>query len=180
MPSTLDKTRKHISKKRNGVINALHVKSRDSMRLHKAGIRDQRLEKLASARSKREQPIYDRVCYFQESVREKGGEPLEMEAVKELINSFIHQYDEEYDEVKKSRRPGRPASAREDLLKMKISALKTEYDQGFWLPNVMSAEKVKLLIEWEGSWTYLTNIPWIKVSSSGQSRPADFPAKGLN
>lgn len=57
MPSTLDKTRKHISKKRNGVINALHVKSRDSMRLHKAGIRDQRLEKLASARSKREQPI---------------------------------------------------------------------------------------------------------------------------
>lgn len=44
----------------------------------------------------------------------------------------------------------------------------------------MSAEKVKLLIEWEGSWTYLTNIPWIKVSSSGQSRPADFPAKGLN
>lgn len=57
MPSTLHKTRKQISKKRNGAVNALHEKSRDSMRLHKASVRDQRLEKLASARSKREQPI---------------------------------------------------------------------------------------------------------------------------
>lgn len=47
------------------------------------------------------------------------------------MKSFIHQYDEEYDTLKKSRRPGRPATAREDLLKMKISALKAEYTQGF-------------------------------------------------
>ena len=57
MPSTLQKTRKQISKKRNGQVNALHEKSRDTLRLHKAGVRDQRLEKLAAARSKREQPI---------------------------------------------------------------------------------------------------------------------------
>lgn len=57
MPSTLHKTRKQISKKRNGEVNALHEKSRDSLRLHKAGVRDQRLEKLAAARNKREQPI---------------------------------------------------------------------------------------------------------------------------
>lgn len=57
MPTTLDKTRKHISKKRNGVPNALHEKSRDSMRLRKASVRDHRLAKLANARSKKEQPI---------------------------------------------------------------------------------------------------------------------------
>jgi translation machinery-associated protein 16 len=57
MPSTLDKTRKRISKKRGGLPNALHEKSRDSLRLHKAGVRDQRLEKLAAARGKKEQPI---------------------------------------------------------------------------------------------------------------------------
>jgi translation machinery-associated protein 16 len=44
---------------------------------------------------------------------------------------YIHQYDEEYDEVKKARRPGRPSSTREDLLKAKISALEDEYKQGF-------------------------------------------------
>lgn len=57
MPTTLKKTRKIIAKKRGGEVNALHAKSRDSMRLHKAGVRDQRLEKLAAARGKREQPI---------------------------------------------------------------------------------------------------------------------------
>jgi translation machinery-associated protein 16 len=57
MGSTLQKTRKQISKKRNGVPNALHEKSRDSLRLHKASVRDQRLDRLVAARSKKEQPI---------------------------------------------------------------------------------------------------------------------------
>lgn len=45
--------------------------------------------------------------------------------------SFILQYVEEYSELKKSRHSNRPASAREDLLKLKVSALETEYKQGF-------------------------------------------------
>ncbi len=57
MPTTLEKTRKHIAKKRGGMPSALHEKSRDSLRLHKASVRDQRLQKLASARDKKEQPI---------------------------------------------------------------------------------------------------------------------------
>ena len=44
---------------------------------------------------------------------------------------FVHEYDEEYDQVKKARRPGRPASTREDLLKMKIAALTKEQTDGF-------------------------------------------------
>lgn len=44
---------------------------------------------------------------------------------------FVAQYNEEYDEQKKARRPGRPASAREDLLKVTIDGMKTEYQKGF-------------------------------------------------
>ena len=47
------------------------------------------------------------------------------------ILSFVHQYDEEYDAIKKSRRPGRPASVKEDLLKAKINTLEDEYKGGF-------------------------------------------------
>jgi translation machinery-associated protein 16 len=43
----------------------------------------------------------------------------------------VHQHDEEYEEAKKARRPGRPPSTREDLLKMKIFALDKEYRDGF-------------------------------------------------
>lgn len=180
MVSTLDKTRKQISKKRNGVINSLHEKSRDSLRLHKASVRDQRLDKLAIARSKKEQPIVDRVAYFKEAVEDKGGEPLMLETVQELVQLFIQKYDQEYVALKKSRRPGRPPSAREDILKIKIAALQVEYTQGFSLPDVMSASSVEILNGWEGSWSQLTTIPWIKVTASGQVRPADFPTKGIN
>lgn len=57
MPTSLHKTRKIIAKKRGGEVNALHAKSRDSKRLRMAHARDIRLEKLANARSKREEPI---------------------------------------------------------------------------------------------------------------------------
>lgn len=57
MPSSLQKTRKQIAKKRSGEVNALHARSRDSVRLHKASARDLRLEKLAASRNKKEQPI---------------------------------------------------------------------------------------------------------------------------
>jgi translation machinery-associated protein 16 len=86
MPNTLDKTRKRISKKRGGLPNALHEKSRDSLRLHKAGVRDQRLEKLAAARGKKEQPILDRVAFFQDCVREKEG-ALDLETVQQQIEA---------------------------------------------------------------------------------------------
>lgn len=57
MPKSLVKTRKQIAKKRNGTIDALHQFSRDSKRLHKAQVRDDRLEKLAAARKKHDQPL---------------------------------------------------------------------------------------------------------------------------
>lgn len=44
---------------------------------------------------------------------------------------LVHQYDEEYEEIKKARRPGRPASTREDLLRMKIATLEKEHRDGF-------------------------------------------------
>ncbi|KAK5995619.1 Translation machinery-associated protein 16 [Cladobotryum mycophilum] len=180
MPTTLQKTRKQIAKKRGGDVNALHEKSRNAMRLHKAGIRDQRLEKLASARGKREQPIADRVAYFQQGVRDKDLVALDITAVQALIYGFVHQYDEEYDEVKKTRRSGRPPSVREDLLKLKIAALEDEYKQGFLLPDITSEDSIRLLNGWEGEWSYLATIPWIKVSAAGNLRKAELPAKGLN
>ena len=56
MPSSFEKTRKKIQKKRHGSIDALHVLSRDTKRLHAANARDERLDKLAVSRGKREQP----------------------------------------------------------------------------------------------------------------------------
>jgi translation machinery-associated protein 16 len=48
-----------------------------------------------------------------------------------ILPRFVHQNDEEYAALKKERRPGRPASTREDLLRMKIAADEKEYEDGF-------------------------------------------------
>ncbi|KAL4725967.1 translation machinery-associated protein 16 [Fusarium chlamydosporum] len=183
MPTTLHKTRKQISKKRNGVVNALHEKSRDSMRLHRAGVRDQRIEKLAAARSKKEQPLVDRVAFFQQALRVKDRENKgvpELEEVQRMIHSFVHQYDEEYDAAKKTRRPGRPASVKEDLLKAKIDTLEEEYKGGFVMPDLLDSHNVNLLLLWEGSWSYLPQLKWAKVNSEGQARSIAFPSGGTN
>ncbi|CAM1504246.1 Fc.00g018370.m01.CDS01 [Cosmosporella sp. VM-42] len=176
MPGMLNKTRKQISKKRGGVLPALHAKSRDSMRLHKAAIRDQRVEKLAASRYKKEKPLVDRVAFFQTALRSKeAGCTLTVGEVQEMIHNFVHQYDEEYDAVKKTRRPGRPASTQEDILKMRISALEEEYKKGFLLPDLLIPENINQLHLWEGSWSYLPKLKWAKVNSAGETRAATFP-----
>lgn len=38
-------------------MDSLHVHSRDSKRLHRAQIRDERLEKIAESRKKKDQPL---------------------------------------------------------------------------------------------------------------------------
>ncbi|WYZ34209.1 hypothetical protein EsH8_I_000485 [Colletotrichum jinshuiense] len=180
MPSTLQKARKHIAKKRNGHDLALHEFSRDSKRLHKASIRDQKLEKLASSRNKKEQPMLDRAAFFQKAVQESGTVPLDMATIQKLIHKFVHQYDEEYAEVKKTRRAGRPASAKEDLLKLRVSNLEEEYRIGFYLPDLTTEANVRALDRWEGSWSYLTSVSWVKITAEGTTKQSSFPQKGGN
>lgn len=57
MARTLEKTRKEIAKKKRGTIEVLHENSRDSKRLRRAQVRDDRLEKIAEARRKKDQPL---------------------------------------------------------------------------------------------------------------------------
>ncbi|PHH76297.1 hypothetical protein CDD82_4059 [Ophiocordyceps australis] len=177
MPSSLLKTRKQIAKKRNGDVSALHEKSRDSLRLHKASVRDRRLEKLATARDKKEEPIFSRAAYFQTKLNMTPGAP-NLAVVQSFIHDFIHQYDQEQTLLRKNRRPGRPPTTREDLVKMKIAALEAEYKNGFVLPDMLHQDGVEKLRGWEGSWSKLTALSWIRISSKGLVRQAEFPSKG--
>jgi hypothetical protein len=56
MPKSVEKTRKRIAKKK-GDITVLHENSRDSQRLRRAQMRDDKLLRVASARKKTDQPL---------------------------------------------------------------------------------------------------------------------------
>lgn len=111
-----------------------------------------------------------------------------------IPTSFVHQHDEEMNKLKKERRPGRPASTREDILKVKIAADEKEYRDGFcWyllpnllalslqlidLPDLMDADNVVYLDRWDGVWSYLSTLKWVRIQSDGTIHPTKFPPKG--
>ena len=45
-------------------------------------------------------------------------------------------------------------------------------------PVLDTEENAGLLSRWEGSWSYLTNVKWVRVSSAGQVQPSSFPPRG--
>lgn len=104
MPKSLEKTRKKISKKK-GNITALHENSRDSQRLRRAQMRDDKLVRVASARRKNDQPLgreriavflirklmvfsVVRAAYFRDVVRENDSKPLELDAIHSAIKTY--------------------------------------------------------------------------------------------
>ncbi|KAL3426265.1 hypothetical protein PVAG01_03056 [Phlyctema vagabunda] len=177
MPKSVEKTRKKIAKKK-GNITALHENSRDSQRLRRALMRDDKLERVAAARKKNDKPLVVRAAFFQEAIRQNEGKPLELDAIQDLIRAFVHQHDEEYNALKKERRAGRPASTREDILRMKITTDEKEYENGFYLPDLTLEENVIYLDRWEGDWSYLSTLKWVRVTSGGVVAASIFPPKG--
>lgn len=233
MPKTLEKTRKQIAKKRNGTIDALHQYSRDSKRLHKAQVRDERLEKLIAARKKHDQPLSTRQPSVVFSLirsanadfdisqsEESGSSRRQLETTKNVplkrIRSrvslastsclsrlsaapladcirFVHQHDEEMEAMKKTRRAGRPASASHDMLKLKIDGLVKEQQNGFckfgvtfdrrglltnWntdIPDLTKQDNIDLLDRWEGAWSFLASMSYIRISKDGTVKPSSFP-----
>ncbi|PQE32406.1 translation machinery-associated 16 protein [Rutstroemia sp. NJR-2017a WRK4] len=179
MPTTLQKVRKQIAKKKGGQLGAMHDGSRNMRRLRAAGGRDDKLSKLAASKKRQNQPLLERAHYFQEAVRNNGVQPLEIDAIHSLIKTFVHQHDEELSELKKERRSGRPASTKEDLLKIKIAADEKEYEKGFYLPDLTDIDTVMALDRWEDSaWAYLSTLKWVRLSSSGLIQQTKFPPTG--
>ncbi|KAK0713013.1 translation machinery-associated protein 16 [Lasiosphaeria miniovina] len=175
MPNTLEKTRKKILRKRGGVLDGLHQNSRDSQRLHTAQGRDERLEAIARSRRRRDKPIIARVTYFQEAVRQNDNKPLTLEAIQAKISEFVHQFDQEYETMKKARRAGRAPGPKEDMLKLRIATLQKEYQNGYYLPDLTNENNLQVLDRWDKSWTYLANLAWVKITTTGIVKPTLFP-----
>lgn len=107
MPKSLEKTRKKIAKKK-GNITALHENSRDSQRLRRAGMRDDKLIRVASARKKNDKPLSTapavavflyltdpsvvRAAYFKELVADNDSKPLELDAIHSAIKMYIPSF----------------------------------------------------------------------------------------
>lgn len=108
----------------------------------------------------------------------------------------MHQHDQELEELKRSRRPGRPASTKEDLLRLKVETLRKEQQNGFCklhsnhnrqlprslltsptqvLPDLLKQNNLDLLKRWEGAWSFLASLSFVRINEAGTVKPSSFP-----
>ncbi|KAL9585956.1 MAG: hypothetical protein Q9212_001222 [Teloschistes hypoglaucus] len=153
MPKNLAKVQKQIAKKKGAATSSLHENSRDAKRLRRAGARSEKLEKLSTARAMAYQPY-------------------------QMSNSYLSRNADELATIQSERRPGRPTSTREDTLKQGIDAEDKEYASGFWIPDISDAATVDRLTEWNGEWSSLNNLKFVRVAKDGGKHASSFPPNG--
>ncbi|KAJ5594194.1 uncharacterized protein N7459_000402 [Penicillium hispanicum] len=178
MPVTLQKVQKHISKKR-GVADSLHENSRDAQRLRRAGARDDRLSRHASITLRARQPYVDRIEYFHDAIQ-AVSEPLSDSEIEEMIMKCIHRDGEEIAQLEKERRKGRPPSKREEALKQRTQTEEKELKTGFWLPDLGDPDVLIALKHWNGEWSGLSTLKFVRFTREGGKKASSFPPKGMS
>ena len=94
--------------------------------------------------------------------------------------SRIGRDDEELARLEAERRPGRPTSSQYDRLRLRKSSEETEYESGYWLPDLADGGNLDKLREWDGTWASLATLSFVRISVKGGAVESTFPPKGLS
>ena len=121
----------------------------------------------------------ERVAYFQ-AVAQTKSSPFTAKDVHSLIEELLQQAKEEVTALKAERRPGRPPSNREQMLKWRHEASELEFAAGLWVPDMRDAGNVDLLRNWNQEWVSLGTMKFVRVAKDGTVKPSSFPPKGLS
>ncbi|KAL8735563.1 MAG: hypothetical protein Q9166_000731 [cf. Caloplaca sp. 2 TL-2023] len=176
MPKDLVKVQKKIHK-RKGALTSLHENSRDVKKLRRAGARSDKLEKLSAARRKALQPYLQRISFFQSAARE-ASEPFTTDSMQALVEIYLGRDSSELTVLQSERRPGRPTSTKEDMLKQRIQAEANEYSSGYWIPDMEDGETIDKLQNWNEQWTSLGTLKFVRIAKDGTKHASSFPPKG--
>lgn len=95
-----------------------------------------------------------------------------------MFSRYLSRFDDELVKAKSDRRPGRPSSTREDVLKQSMLNEDREYSAGFWIPDLQDQQTLNLLRSWNGEWTSLSSLKYIRLTRNGLTRQSSFPPKG--
>ncbi|OMP85872.1 Translation machinery-associated protein 16 [Diplodia seriata] len=182
MPKSLSKVTKQISKKRGSKSSALHEFSRDSRRLQAAGLRDEKILRAASERNKQNQPTLQRVHHFQLLAQApEAPETFDASSLQSAILAYLARTDDELAALKAARRPGRPPTAREQLLDQRVAVERKEFENsGFYCPDVRDAATVEKLRAWDGEWVGCNALKFVRVTKAGEVRDSVWPPNGMS
>jgi len=97
-----------------------------------------------------------------------------------LPRRWLHRGDEEVKQLQDERRKGRPPSKREENLQQRFTVEEKEYRSGFWMPDI-TLDDVRLQLKlWNGEWSSLSSMKFVRFYEDGSKQASTFPPKGLS
>ncbi|CAX45178.1 conserved hypothetical protein [Candida dubliniensis CD36] len=177
----LNKVTKNISKS----AGSLHIKGRKFKQLNRATLRDKKLQQRKSQSLERKSNELSIVFFIQSLLQENSTisdneENLEeftnkkqfsLDEMKQIIEKFIHQHDEELQKLQSERRKGRPPINRQTILEEKLKYDLEIYKTGFKIPDLTDQLTVERIKEWNGTTGATTTMRFIRVSKDMTELP---------
>lgn len=128
-----------------------------------------RVEKLKQGKAKtaaaQEFKLLQRFRFFQEWLEKVDpkfeNRTYDTDTVQKMIWAYIHRNAEELEALKKSRRTGRPPTARQSQIELHMEQEKAECISGFRVPDLSNENTVKAFRSWQGS---MDNINIMRIT----------------
>lgn len=133
---------------------SLHPKSRKVHQLTRALGRSTKIQGKKADRARTSaHPLVDLLTWFQMRFEENRQRCESAEEMAELVEEYLARHDPEIDSIKNDLRPNRPAPVKLDMLQAVRAKEWREYETaGITVPDLQSAENVRKLREWNGSY----------------------------
>ncbi|SNX82815.1 uncharacterized protein MEPE_01521 [Melanopsichium pennsylvanicum] len=142
-----------------------HPYSRRATQLARVAHRRDKLTQAKSVRHRFSNAKVDRLSTLILMLPDDVDALPDLQSVHAFISeNFLTRHDDELEQLKSERRPGRPPHNRELELKQIIAKELQEYDEGFELPDLTSTINVKLIRDWQGDPQALPLFRMVRIS----------------
>ncbi|KAJ1028359.1 hypothetical protein NDA16_001529 [Ustilago loliicola] len=142
-----------------------HPFSRRATQLARVAHRKDKLNQAKSVRSRSTNAKVDRLSTLILMLPDDTDALPDLAAVHSFVTeNFLTRHNDELQELKADRRPGRPPHKRELELKEIIAKELQEYNEGFEVPDLTSTTNVKLLRDWQGDPQALPLFRMVRIS----------------
>lgn len=138
----------------------------------------------------------DRIDYIHEAIQE-CTEALSTEEISEFVAKYvpptinhhtrrltqvryIARDAEEIKQLESERRKGRPPSKREEALKQRVQTEDREFATGLWMPDLSDQYAMTAMKNWNGHWSGLSAIKFMRFTKDGEKLTSTFPPKSMS
>ncbi|KAK9468737.1 hypothetical protein V1512DRAFT_257772 [Lipomyces arxii] len=143
---------------------AVHPKARKFKQLNKATLRETKMNKRRVEREMARDVQLLRLKFLRAKVDSSDKDVFGVDEIEEFVSEFIARDDAELDQLKSTRRPGRPSSGRQDSLQTRRDFEVAEFASGFYVPDLTDRDNVKAVRAWSQDYGGIGLIKFVRVA----------------